>query len=61
MPTLAHQVRGHVANLAGAGAEVEYGVARLHITRGIAAAIILLDDFLRQHFQQAAVVIHRAA
>ena len=44
-----------------AGTEVEYHVTFLHVTRGIAAAIVPLDDFLRQQGQQAGVVIDRAA
>ena len=55
----ADQLRRDVTNLAGAGAQVEYRVARPHKQRGVAAAVISLQDLGRDKLQVARVAAGR--
>ncbi len=51
----------HVADLATTAAQVQYDIARLHITGGVTAAIVFLDDFPGQQLQQALVIVDGTA
>ena len=54
-------MRGDEADFSGAAAEIEDGLAGAQIFAGIAAAVIALDDFLRDDFEILGVVFDRAA
>jgi len=42
-------------------AQIEHGFAGLHILRGIAAAVVLVDHLLRDDLEQVAIIFDRAA
>ena len=57
----ANHLRGDEADLPGAGAEVEHGLAGLEPLGGVAAAVVLFNDFVGNDFEPFAVVFDRAA
>ena len=60
-PAGAHHLRRDEADLAGAAAEVEDGLALPQVAAGIAAAVVPFEDLLRDHREIARVVVDRAA
>ena len=60
-PLWPDQLRRQVTDLAAAAAEIEHDIARLHVTRRVAAAVIPGDNLLRQRRQQTGVIVHRTA
>lgn len=56
-----HDLGGDEADLAGAATEVEDGLAWADVTRGIAAAVILVDDLLGDDLEQFGIVLNGAA
>lgn len=56
-----HDLGGDEADFASAAAEVEDGFAGADVTRGIAAAVILVDDLLGNDLEQLGIVLNGAA
>ena len=56
-----NDLRGDETNFSRAAAEVEHRLARLEIFRGITAAVIAVNDFLRDDLEILAVVFDGAA
>ena len=57
----ADHLRGDETDLPRAGAQVEHGLTGLEPLGGIAAAVVLFDDFVGDGFKPLAVVFDRAA
>ena len=53
-------LRGDETDFSGATAQVEHGLAGSEVTAGVAAAIVLLNDLVRDDFQKTLIVIHSA-
>ena len=60
-PRAAYDLSSQITDLAAAAAEIEHHVAGARITRGVAAAIVLLDDFRRQQLEPRRIVVDRTA
>ena len=60
-PLRADHLRGDEANFPRAAAEIEHGLAFADIGARVAAAVVALNDFLRNDFEPARIVLHRAA
>ena len=58
-PSGADDLRGDEANLSGAAPEIEHRLVFSQILAGIAAAVIAIDDFLRNDFEIFGIVIDR--
>ncbi len=57
----ADDLRGDEADFARAAAEVEHRLAGMQVLAGIAAAVVALDDLLRDDLEVLRIVIDRAA
>src|SRR5688500_17142988 len=61
LPLRADKLSDDIAGFATAGAEIQNRFACADIARWIAAAIVFVDDFLRNDFKQTLVVTHGQA
>ena len=60
-PFGAHDLARNEADLARAGAQIEHRLTGKHILRGVAAAVISLDDHFGDHLQVLRIIINWAA